>query len=216
MSYSFIQRTRGKRGFRTAIRSGFPRPAARWNSRRHSLKVSNRAVLDPFLWFSVYNNFVSYLFGGNALASIPRIPIGEAEYLPSVHVTLSPFGVETYLENYLIINEILYMLTFRLGDQSYYDSWAGLGLQVSNPFARSRFSMDLSLDIWKQPGLELDAGKTITDGVVGAAFSVRTYHELPDANLPIKAILELGYKSAGFLEGYPLAASPILAVGLQL
>ena len=179
-------------------------------------KMNKLCALDPFLWFSVYNNFINYLWGGQTTGSIPRLHVGQVDYLPAVHITLTPFGVETHIQNYLIYDEVLYMLNFRFGEESYYESWGGLGFLVSYPFAKSKYSTDISVDIWKQPGLQLDAGRSETDGGLGAAVSLRSYYQIPQTNMPAKAILEIGYKSAGFLEGYPLAASPILMIGLQL
>lgn len=179
-------------------------------------RMNERSALDPFLWFSLYNNFINYLWGGRTSSSIPRLRFGQVEYLPAVHMTLTPFGVETHIQNYLVYDEVLYMLNFRFGDESYYRSWGGLGFLASYPFSRSKYSADLSIDVWKQPSLQLNAGRSVTDGGLGAAVSLRSYYQIPEANKPIKAIFEIGYKSAGFLEGYPLAASPILMIGLQI
>ncbi len=179
-------------------------------------QIKNLETLDPFIWYSIYNNFVSYLWGGKPVGHIPKLRFTHFEYLPSVHIALTPFGVESQLENYLIIDEVLYMVNLRLGDESYYQSWGGLGFLVSYPFARSLFSADLSVDVWQQPAIKLGGNEREYGGGLGGAFSVRGYFKIPEAIPPMKAIVELGYKSVGFLEGYPLDASPVFVLGIQL
>lgn len=177
---------------------------------------ANLNTLDPFFWFSIYNNLVTYLWGGQVHGTIPTLKLGDLKYLPSIHAGLTPFGMETYLENYIIYDEVLYMLYARLGDNSYYDNWGGLGGLVSYPFARSVLSADVKFDLWKQPPMKLGGTEVEKGGGLGAALSVRAYYKLPNVTVPMKAIVEVGYKGVGFLEGYPLDKAPILLFGVQL
>ena len=179
-------------------------------------QVKNRSVLDPFIWFSIYNNFISYLWGGEPVGKIPRLHFANIDYLPAVHLALTPFGVETNLENYLIINDDFYMLNFRFGEPTYYQSWGGLGFLASDLFTHSNFSSDLKIDLWKQPALKLGGSEVETGGGIGYAFSLRTYYKLTNVSVPMKTIMEIGYKTAGFLEGYPLDSALILMVGVQI
>ena len=176
----------------------------------------NLNALDPFFWFGIYNNFVRYLWGGEPSFDVPYLGLGIAKYLPAVHVGLTPFGVETYLENYLLMDEVLYLLYFRLGDNSYYDDWGGFGGLVSYPFSTSTFSADIKFDLWRQPKMKFGGHEVLRGEKTGVAFSLRSYFNIPDTSYPMKAIIEVGYKSVGFLEGYPLGEYPILLLGLQM
>jgi hypothetical protein len=124
--------------------------------------------------------------------------------------------VETYLENYLLLDEVLYLLYFRWGDASYYDNWGGVGALVSYPFAKSTFSADVKLDLWRQPPLKFGGDEDLRGKNTGAAFSLRSYFKIPDTRYPMKIVIEVGFKSVGFLEGYPLDKAPILMFGLQV
>ena len=179
-------------------------------------KVSNLNALDPFFWLSIYNNLVGYLWGGQPSGNVPSLKLGNTNYLPTFHVGLTPFGVETYLENYLLLDEVLYLLYFRWGDASYYDNWGGVGALVSYPFAKSTFSADVKLDLWRQPPLKFGGDEDLRGKNTGAAFSLRSYFKIPDTRYPMKIVIEVGFKSVGFLEGYPLDKAPILMFGLQV
>lgn len=176
----------------------------------------NRNALDPMLFLSIYNGLIRYLWSGDPISTIPMLTFGPVKYLPSMHVGLTPFGVETHLENYLIIDEVLYRIVFSRGDETFHSGWGGLGAQISHPFRESDFSMDVSINLWKQPVLTLGGSWEDTGGGFGGGVSCRSYFELPTEPIPVKAVVELGYKSAGFLEGYPLDASPILLFGFQI
>jgi len=178
-------------------------------------KLKRRDALDPFLLISLYNTFRSYLWAGDAIGDIPMIPLGGASYLPSMHVGLTPFGVETHLENYFIIDEVLYMLTLSVGDETFHQSWGGIGGSVSYPFARSDFSMDVNLNLWKQPPLKLGGDEQERGGGLGGSFSARAYFRIPDAPIPMKSVIEFGYKTVGYLEGYSMDSAPIFLIGVQ-
>ena len=176
----------------------------------------NRNVYDPMIFFSLYNGLIKYLWSGDPVSVIPMLKFGSIKYLPSMHVGLTPFGVETYLENYLIIDEVLYTIMVSKGDETFHSGWGGLGVQISYPFATSDFSVDVSINLWNQPSLTLAGSEIETDGGLGGAVSFRSYFGIPNSKMPLKAVVELGYKSAGFLEGYILDASPLVLLGLQL
>ncbi|MBC8377154.1 MAG: hypothetical protein H8E26_14010 [FCB group bacterium] len=179
-------------------------------------RAVNRNALDPMLFFSLYNGLIKYLWSGDPISAIPMLEFGPIKYLPSIHVGLTPFGVETHLENYLIIDEVLYRIVFSKGDETFHSGWGGFGAQISYPFAKSDFSMDVSINLWKQPALALGGSWENTGGGLGGSVSCRSYFKLPTESIPVKAVVELGYKSAGFLEGYALNAGPIILFGVQL
>ncbi len=176
----------------------------------------NRNAFDPMVLISMYNGLIKYLWSGNPISIIPMLKFGSVKYLPSMHVGLTPFGVETHLENYLIIDEVLYTIMFSKGDETCHSGWGGLGAQICYPFAKSDFSMEVALHLWNQPSLTLGGSGVDTRGGLGGAVSFRSYFRIPNGGFPLKAVFELGYKTAGFIEGYILDASPIILLGLQL
>ena len=109
------------------------------------------------------------------------------------------------------------MIDLYKGDRTFHRSWGGAGLYVGNIFSPKNFSFDVNFNLWRQPELELGVNPAaIKGGGLGGAFSVRGYYNFPDTHIPLSVTLETGYKSAGFLEGYNLDASPILMFGLAL
>lgn len=178
-------------------------------------RIKQRAAFDPFLWVSLYNNIVGYLWNADISSTVPRFSIGSIQYMPAYHISLTPFGVQSHLENYFLYDDVLYLFTLSLGDDSFHSNWGGLGLEISNPYARSNLSIDLNAQIWRQPGFEHGGELSSEGGGIGGSMILRTYWRFQDAEIPIKGIVETGWKSAGFSEGLPILAGPILAVGLQ-
>jgi len=84
-------------------------------------------------------------------------------------------------------------------------------------YNRGKFSFDVSLDIWKQPKLEINGSSyTSEDYGFGHALSIRGYYEITNFKLPLSVISEIGYKTSGFLQGYVLDAAPIFLFGLGI
>jgi hypothetical protein len=164
----------------------------------------------------MFRGLYSYLVKGQASTPLPTIRLGDAEYLASVHMSMTPFGTETIWENYFVKDEVLYRLRLGFGDESFNRDWGRLGLLISNPFARGSYSMDLYLDAWKQPAMILGDGFVSRGGDLGAAVSLRNYFSQAVGSRDLKAVLEFGYKTAGYLEGYSLDRVIILLAGVQL
>ena len=107
------------------------------------------------------------------------------------------------------------LIDISYGDQAFYDSWGGIGINIQNVYQTQSLSLDLNGNFWKQPELQFGLNPTVSKGGgIGSAFSIRGYYNFSDPTSPVSAVLELGYKSTGFLEGYNLDASPILIAGL--
>ena len=88
---------------------------------------------------------------------------------------------------------------------------------MRNIYELSNFSFDANIDFWIQPEIQFGKNPIVTKGGgFGGACSTRGYYNFPNSRLPVSAVLELGYKSVGFLEGYVLDSFPIVMVGLAL
>lgn len=172
-------------------------------------------VANPFLFYTLFTMMKTYLWDGNNSTGFPMLNIKGVGYLPSLRTGLTPFGLEYHLENYLRFKNKVSLIDLRIGDRTFHKSWGGVGLLIQNMYGNERFSLDMNLDVWSQPEIEI-GGDPVTSkgGRLGGAFSFRGYYDFAGSQYPISAIVELGYKYPGFLEGYVLDASPIIMVGI--
>lgn len=174
-------------------------------------------AVNPFIFYSLYSIIKTYLWDGNISNEVATVNLGGLNYLPSLRAGLTPFGVEYYLDNYFRYKEMVGLINIRYGDQTIYDFGGGIGLLVQNIYSPSKFSFDINVNIWNQPGLKFGNDQAEIKGEgIGGALSIRGYYDFPDNKFPISAVVELGYKSVGFLEGYTLDSSPIFALGIAI
>jgi hypothetical protein len=174
-------------------------------------------AVNPFVFYSLYSFFKTYLWDGDKSNKVPTINFGEIKYLPSFRAGLTPFGIEYHLDNYFRYKEKISLINLRYGDRTFYDFWGGIGLFVQNIYSPQNFSFDINLNLWNQPGLKFGNDQAEIKGEgIGGAFSIRGYIDVPNKTFPISAVVELGYKSVGFLEGYALDSSPIFALGIAI
>ena len=172
-------------------------------------------VLNPFILNSLYTIFKSYLWDGNNSNDLFTLEIGNVSYLPSFRAGLTPFGIEYHLDNYLQFDDKTSLVDLSYGDQTFHDFWGGIGIHIQNIYKPQNFSFDVNLNVWKQPELIFGTNHVESTGAsIGGAFSIRGYYDFNNPDFPISAVLELGYKSTGFIEGYNLKSSPILMLGL--
>jgi hypothetical protein len=174
------------------------------------------SLANPFLYYSLYAMVKTYLWDGNISTGFPMLKIGGIEYLPSFRIGLAPFGLEYHMENFMKVKNRVIWVNFRLGDQTFYKSWGGVGLLIKNFYENERLSFDVRLDMWKQPEIELGDPAISKGGGIGSGFSVRGHYHGIGSQSRIALVLELGYKSTGFLEGYVLDSSPIFMLGLAI
>jgi hypothetical protein len=171
-------------------------------------------LFNPFLALSLVAQ-ARALWDGHVNTGLPGIAVGSWRYLPSFRMDLTPFGAEYHWENYVVARDRLALLDLRIGDGTFHRGWGGGGLLVENLYGSGRFSFDLDANAWKQPKIEIGGSPTVAKGgAMGVAAAVRTHYQVTRGETPLGAFVEAGYKTAGFLDGYALDASPILMVGL--
>lgn len=180
------------------------------------LKSRNKINLaNPFIWYAIVTEVKTYIWDGDPAMSLPLLRIGGVAYLPSLRMGLTPFGPEYHLENFLRTDTRVALVDIRVGDGTFHSSWGGIGLLVQNAYGREDFSVDVNLNVWKQPEIEFGRDyMTSKGGGLGGAVSVRGYYDLTGSGYPVSAVIEVGYKTAGFVEGYVLDSAPIIMVGL--
>lgn len=182
------------------------------------LKASMRmSMANPFLLYSIYVQLKTYLWDGKSTSTFPAIPLWGVEYLPLLRTGLTPFGPEYHLENYLRIGDRVALLDIRKGDQTFYRSWGGFGAVVQNIYQDESYSLDAGMETWKQPALEFGPQPSIADGGGwGTAGWLRGYYNFESGSVHLSWLGEIGYKSVGFLEGYPLDAGPHFLAGVAI
>ncbi len=179
---------------------------------KSKMKIS---YANPFYYLSIYYFLKTYLWDGETSAHFPAFRFGQTRYLPVVRAGLTPFGPEYHIENYLRCGKTTSLVDIRIGDNTFAGSWGGIGISLFNIVAWKRYFTDLNVQIWTQPGLTLNGiPGAVKGGGLGGAFSIREYYDFASALDSFSAVIELGYKSVGFLEGHELDASPIFMIGL--
>ena len=174
-------------------------------------------LINPFVWFSLYRQIKTYIIDGNTTASLPTIKLSGFNYLPSFRTTLSPFGPEYHLENYIQYKNIISLIDVSIGDQTFFNDWWGLGINLNNIYRNNLYSADIYVNAWHQPNINFDKEFSISEkNEIGFSFSLRNYFEINSQKFPISIIAELGYKTAGFLQGYTIDDSPIIMLGIGI
>lgn len=174
-------------------------------------------LANPFIYYSLFTILKTYLFDGEKENRMPALNLGNVSYLPSLQAGLTPFGIEYHLNNYFHFNKTTSLLDIRYGDRAFYGFWGGIGVMIQNFYNRQNFSFDINANIWDQPGLRFGSDKADLQGKgIGGALSVKGYYDFEIPKLPLSAVIELGYKSIGFIEGYPLDAAPIFSIGIAI
>ena len=172
---------------------------------------------NPFVIYSMYSIIKTYLWNGNSTNAVPALRFGNVSYLPALRAELTPFGIQYHLDNYLRFKNMVALVDISYGDRTFFDSWGGVGVDIRNIYRTPNLSFDLNTNIWKQPELQFGLNPTESKGGgIGGAFSVRSYYDFRNSKIPLAAVMEFGYKTTGFLEGYKLDSSPILIIGLAL
>lgn len=170
-------------------------------------------LFSPFNYFALYSFFVPYLWHGKNRSGIPLIPLGKFQFLPSLRIGLTPYGTEFIQENYLKKGEQLHIVSLRLGQPTFHRFW-GIGWECWNLLDRKHFRLDSRIDLWNQPELVLgdEDGFVSQSGWGGSAVVTGNLKNINP--LRIGVLVELGYKTAGFLEGEQLQKGIVFRIGL--
>jgi hypothetical protein len=172
-------------------------------------------LLDPLTLTSLYGYFFDYLLKGDVHVGIPFFKIGAVQYLPGVRVGLTPFGYNYYLENMIVSNHNPLIATIGIGTADHGTS-TDLRLQVPSAWSRGRLQIGFDVNAWRQPILDLNSEFLPTlnpDWNLGAlAIGSVTFQITTSFGLHVEG----GYKTQGFVDGEPLAASAIFRGGIVM
>jgi len=169
---------------------------------------------DPFLFYSMYVLLKDYLWDGKKSVNMPMLHFGNVSYLPAFRAGLTPFGVQYYFENYIRTAKRNSLVELQYGDQTFHKSWGGVGFTVQNVLQLENSTFDITAYLWNQPGLKFGNTSVREEkSGLGSCFTVRGYYALQPGSATWITI-ELGYKTAGYIDAYPLDASPLVKFGL--
>lgn len=182
-------------------------------------------LADPVLLLAVGSSLRNHLWRGASTAPLPTIEWRSVRYLPSFHLSLSPFGPEFLLEHLALHDGRLWRITTRLGDGPH-GRFGGAGIAVTNVLRTRRLRTDLRLDVWYQPTLlpgepsraaapRSPPASTIDLFALGARTEVSAAVRAA-AEWPVFVTGTLGYKTDGFVLGEGLDAGILVEVGLRL
>lgn len=192
---------------------------------RHTLRSALKYnFIDPMLYYDIAATWY-YIFTGKSL-SIPVISLADISCLPNIHVDLAPYGIEYYLENYFVYKENPFY-TYIKGGQHSGNKYYGCGVHYDEIIQSDNMSMGFRLDGWYQPNFLADWElKQLFEGYryrfvttqlatskVGAAASIVSRICINDTLSFFYS--DIGYKTAGYLPGFPLQKSVTLRLGFS-
>lgn len=184
---------------------------------------------DPMTFYAIYA-FFRYLLCGKETP----IPMIGGCYLPNLRLGLTPFGPETYLEQYFLLDK-LPIYSYLKGGAHAGNWYAGAGVYAPQLARAGRVHFGLHLDLWRQPKLLLNPGSiSIFDIDFDNPLSKNTplypYSQQREVRWGVSASViagaeilgpwgfegEFGWKSPGFLPGYSLTSSPTVRLASTL
>jgi len=177
--------------------------------------LKRRALLmlaDPLLAYAAYGWGWSYLVRGRDVAALPMIPLPhDVRYLPALHFEMTPYGTAVTTEHTILRNRRLTSISIGVGDTGRSRAW-DLGVVAADVLRRGWLRGDVAVNVWRQPLLDAppDSQVSRTGGLGAATVRFPVGHRVERAG----ALVQIGYKSDGFVRGERLHAGPIVRVGM--
>ncbi len=174
------------------------------------------SLLDPIQVYSAYAILVSYgIKGKKSLSKIPMIRLGNVGYLPSFQYSLTPFGPQFHMINYVKWEKRLFSAAFSYGIGGRYQSY-GVQLASYKCLQLPWIELDAKAELWHQQELQLDHYSYVPlPPKTGGSASVQCYLHPLKNNRNIGLYLQGGYKTKGYMLGENLDHGLILRYGLS-
>lgn len=171
-------------------------------------------LINPFILPALRVSLGTHLWSGETTGALPMLSIAGCHYLPAMHLNLSPFGPEYILSNHFAWDRRALTFTVRVGEPVFYYLWGGIGVEITPLLRRTHYTLDLRVELWGQPSLTLggDEWWDTREGF-GCAVLTRLAVPAPWQRLPVDLLLEVGGKTAGYVEGHPLDEALMLRIG---
>jgi hypothetical protein len=189
-------------------------------------------LTDPLLYFSLYGFASSYMGLGQPTSPIPMLPLGRrVRYLPSVGFQMTPYGTEYSVRAAMVARDReegsgkreddgrkrVTTVVVRVGNTGATRPW-GIDVHSSGiRVPRTRWRVDPSLSVWRQPFIlaQLTSAPLETGVAAAATFVVPLPHTLRVARLN-GIYVTAGVKSDGFVPGEQLSGGAVFRAGLTL
>ncbi len=180
--------------------------------------LKRRALLmlaDPMLGYAGYAWAVSYMVRGRTSGAVPmiRLPHG-VQYSPALRFEMTPYGTAVTTEHNFVTHNRLTSLSVGVGDTGREHSW-DVGVAATNVVQRPWLRGDIAVRVWRQPALDVSPNaQTFMTGALGTATARIPFGRDPGSVTRAGVLVEVGYKSDGFVRGERLHAGPIVRVGV--
>jgi hypothetical protein len=176
------------------------------------------SLANPIVAYAAYGT-LRYLWNGATEVGVPAISFAGVRYLPMLRYRLAPYGTEWALVNELGGRVRPTQIELRVGRAPLATPW-GIRVRQRGLPAWGAWSLDASVDVWRQPRLTKTAADPLTVHLRGGAY-VRGRAERPLVPVwfspqPATAVVEVGVKSAGFVPGEPLRGGLVVRGGIGL
>jgi len=183
--------------------------------------------LDPVFLVGVWQYGKDYLVRGRNTSSLPMIPLGKGiRYLPGFRTYLSPFGLDTYQDNYFRRKGLLANLFWSRGDNKY-EKRSGFGIDIEGISLPVHITLGLLAEYSAQPSLSRIVNRNpLSAPEVGQRHAVKNF--AAELKIPVLRISGSddperfflygrgGHKTTGWLPGEYLKGSDYLQIGAGL
>lgn len=174
------------------------------------------SLLDPIQAYSAYTIIVSYgVKGHKKLGRLPMIPLGPVDYLPSFNYSLTPFGAQFHMINYLKWDQRLFSARFSYGQGVLNPSY-GIQLSAYHLLQKPWLEIDAQGECWSQQPLTVRRSAAGTSAFQLGGAGMLSLYAHPLKNMRnIGLYVQAGYKTKGYMLGEDLDRSLILRYGLS-
>jgi hypothetical protein len=166
--------------------------------------------LNPYLYYSLYG-IGNYIVTGGDQFKYPMIQMTkDLSYLPATRLVMAPYGPEIHLLNYFRYREFSGQVNFGVQVDG-----AGNGFTLNAHLNPVVFFPQLSIGahfaLWHQPEM------TLRNMHSGVQYTGMLLNLKPSFRVVERFFIEgqVGYKTAGFVQGEVLSSSPIVRLGLR-
>jgi hypothetical protein len=168
-------------------------------------------LLDPTLYFSLYS-IGKYIFEATDSAPLYMFNIQGYKYLPTPRLILAPWGSEFALQNHVLTpKQELWQVNIHYGKNSFITSY-GVDLFTRSIWRYKEIVFGNKLYLWRQPQFLKTNSAANAKNRLGIADFVSAEYKFARHWY---ALAELGYKTAGFIQGNPLNSSVVWRLGIK-
>lgn len=168
-------------------------------------------LFDPALYYSLYSIGDFLVNGTSKTTQLSMLQIQDYQYLPAGRTIFAPWGLEFQLQNFVLTPEnSLYQVNLRYGSNSNISSY-GIDVNIKPIWRRDRWNIGNQVSIWVQPSMNF-ANAALTQQRFGLAEFISFEYR---AQKDVGFIGDIGYKTAGFMQGFLLDSSIIFRIGTK-